>query len=300
MLANPTAGKGRHRGLLPALVERLAAAGQPVRLLDARTPEDALTACQVAVAEGANALVAMGGDGTVHLALQAVAGTETALGIIPVGTGNDFAESLGLPKDPDSAADTAAAALRDGTSRRFDLGKVTGLGAGQGPVVWFGAVLACGFDAIVNERANRMRWPRGNRRYDIAIVVELVKLRPRAYTLRLDGRAQRLEACLLAVGNTASYGGGMRICPDADPTDGLLDVVLAGPVSRATFIRIKPMVYGGTHVNHPAVRAFRASTVEITADDITTYADGERSLPLPVRVTSAPGALTLLTSAPPR
>ena len=97
---------------------------------------------------------------------------------------------------------------------------------------WYGAVLGAGFDAIVNERANRMRFPRGRRRYDVATVAELVRLRPRAYTMRLDGEVHEFDAVLVAIGNTASYGGGHRICPAADPTDGLLDVVVAGPMSR--------------------------------------------------------------------
>jgi diacylglycerol kinase (ATP) len=154
-------------------------------------------------------------------------------------------------------------------------------------------VLGAGFDAIVNERANAMRWPRGPRRYDLATYLELARLRPRRYAITLDGQRMETDAVLVAVGNTASYGGGMRICPAADPTDGLLDVVVAN-CSRATLVRLKPKVYKGTHVEHPAVSAYQARTVEIAADGIVTYVDGERACPLPVTVTSAPGALTLL------
>ena len=97
-----------------------------------------------------------------------------------------------------------------------------------------------------------MRWPRGPRRYDLAILVELARLRPRRYTLRLDGVPHELDAVLVAVGNCPSYGGGMRICPDADPTDGLLDVVVAGRVDRRTLVRVKPRIYQGTHVSASA------------------------------------------------
>ena len=155
-------------------------------------------------------------------------------------------------------------------------------------------MLAAGFDAIVNERANRMRWPRGPRRYDLAIVVELARLRPRRYRLVLDGVAQEVDAVLIAVGNTASYGGGMRICPAADPHDGLLDVVVGGRFDRRTLMRVKPQIYQGTHVTHPLARVYRARTVELAADGITTYADGERAFELPVTVSAAPGALQLL------
>ncbi|MFI6821003.1 diacylglycerol kinase [Micromonospora sp. NPDC050187] len=291
VLTNPTAGRGRYRGMLPRLLDRLATAGRPVRLLEARTAEEAETACRAAVVEGVSALLAVGGDGTVHRALQAVAGTTVPFGAVPAGTGNDFAVDTGFPGDPLAAVEVVVAALRDGRSHPVDLARMTGA---DGVHRWYGAVLAAGFDAIVNERANRMRWPRGPRRYDLAILVELARLRPRRYTLRLDGAAQETEAVLVAIGNCASYGGGMRICPDADPTDGLLDVVVGGRFDRRTLMRVKPRIYQGTHVRHPLVRTYRARTVELAAEGITTYADGERALPLPVTVTAVPAAVRLL------
>jgi diacylglycerol kinase (ATP) len=155
-------------------------------------------------------------------------------------------------------------------------------------------VLAAGFDAIVNEKANALRWPRGPRRYDLAIMLELARLRPRRYTLVLDGAVHEVDAVLVAVGNCASYGGGMRICPAADPTDGLLDVVVAGAIGRVTLVRVKPRIYAGTHVDHPAVNAYRARTVELHASGITAYADGERTIDLPVTVEAVPAAVRLL------
>ncbi|MFU8852342.1 diacylglycerol kinase [Micromonospora sp. SL1-18] len=291
VLANPTAGRGRHRGLLPRLLDRLARAGRPVRLLEARTPEEAEAACHAAVADGSGALVAVGGDGTIHRALQAVAGTAVPFGPVPAGTGNDFAADTGFPADPVAAVEVIVDALREGRTHPVDLARLTTADGGDR---WYGAVLAAGFDAIVNERANRMRWPRGPRRYDLAILVELARLRPRRYWLRLDGEEHEVDAVLVAVGNCASYGGGMRICPDADPTDGLLDVVVGGRFDRRTLIRVKPRIYQGTHVAHPLVHVHRARTVELDAAGITTYADGERSADLPVRITAVPAAVRLL------
>ncbi|MGV9213277.1 diacylglycerol kinase [Micromonospora sp. RB23] len=291
VLANPTAGRGRRRALLPRLLDGLSAAGRPVTVLSATTPDEAELACRTAVAEGAGALVAIGGDGTVHRALQAVAGTEIPFGPVPAGTGNDFAIDTGFPADPVAAVEVIVEALRAGRSREVDLARMTGV---DGAERWYGAVLAAGFDAIVNERANRMRWPRGPRRYDLAILVEMARLKPRRYTMRLDGVLHEMDSVLVAVGNCPSYGGGMRICPDADPTDGLLDVVVAGRADRRTMIRVKPHIYRGTHVEHPIVSSYRARTVELAADGIVTYADGERSLGLPVTITAVPGALRLL------
>ena len=291
MLANPSAGRGRHRGLLPAVLHRLADAGLEVRLLTADSGAEAEQACHRAVAEGASVLVAVGGDGTVHRALQAVAQRSVAFGVVPAGTGNDFAGCTGVPEGPLEAAVAIAAALRDGRDHLFDLARTVGAG---GEVRWFGAVLAAGFDAIVNERANLLPRPRGPRRYDLAMVLELARLRPRAYTLELDGVEHRFDGTLVAVGNCATYGGGLRILPGADPSDGLLDVVVAAPLGRAALVRLRPRLRRGTHVADPRVTTFQARRVRVHADGIIGYADGERLGPLPIEVTCVPGAVRLL------
>jgi diacylglycerol kinase (ATP) len=272
-------------------VDQLRAAGHEVHVLYAPSAEQALAAARDTIADGAGSLVAIGGDGTVHLGLQAVAGTGVPFGIVPAGTGNDFAVEALVPSDTVAAGKVIVEALAAARTRHVDLGRVDGP---DGYQRWFGAVLGAGFDAIVNERANAMRWPRGPFRYDLATYAELLRLRPRRYTLTLDGEPHQMDAVLVAVGNTASYGGGMRICPAADSTDGLLDVVVAGRVSRTALVRIKPRVYKGTHVQHPRVESFRVTEVRIAADGIMTYVDGERGCPLPVTVTAEPGALTLL------
>jgi diacylglycerol kinase (ATP) len=275
-----------------AALDALRAGDHEVRLLEADTIPAALAACRRAVDDGAAALVAAGGDGTVHLAVQATAGGRAPLGVIPVGTGNDFATEAQLPSDPVVAAKLIADALASGRTRPVDLARVDGPDGFQRR---FAAVLGAGFDALVNERANGMSWPKGRRRYDFAIFAELLGLRPRRYTLTLDGETFEQEAVLVAVGNTASYGGGMRMCPAADLADGLLDLVVAGRVSRTTLLRLQPKVYQGRHVTHPAVSSYRVRTVTIAAEGITAYADGERLCPLPITVTVEPAALSLLS-----
>jgi YegS/Rv2252/BmrU family lipid kinase len=291
VLLNPAAGRGRHRAAVPAVLDALAATERELRVLTADSADGAMSVARTAVADGAAALVMGGGDGTVNLGLQAVAGTDVAFGAIPMGTGNDFVREVGLPVDPVAAARAVADAVVTGRSRRIDLARMV---PADGPVRWFGAVLGAGFDAMVNERANRMRFPTGPRRYDIAILAELLRLRPRDYAIRLDGVEHRVRAVLVAVANLPAYGGGMRIAPAADGTDGLLDVVIAGAIGRTTLMRIKPRVYAGTHVSHPMVTVYRAATVGLAAEGITAYVDGERASPLPVTVTAVPGALTLL------
>ncbi len=292
VLMNPTAGHGRYRGLLPGVLDALGAGGRPVSLLTASTAGEAEAACHAAVAQGACGLVAVGGDGTVHRALQAVAGTGVPFAVIPAGTGNDFAAAAALPPEPADAAAAVADAIRAGRSRPLDLARVT---TAAGAVRWFGGVLAAGFDAVVNERANRLRWPPGPRRYDLAIAIELARLRPRPYTLTLDGERRTVRGVLVAVGNGPSYGGGMRICPAADPTDGRLDVVVGGPLGRAALARLTPAVHRGTHVDHPLVHTYRVREVRVESPGIVGYADGERLAALPLTITCEPAAVRILS-----
>lgn len=291
VLANPRAGRGRHRGLLPGVVQALGAAGLPVRLLEADSGAAAELACHRAVADGAVAVVAVGGDGTVHRALQAVAGKPVGFGVVAAGTGNDFASAVNVPPNPLEAAAGIAAALEADRDHRFDAALAADAAGGER---WFCAVLAAGFDALVNERANRMAWPRGPRRYDLAIVLELARARAREYTLELDGETRTVSAEIVAVGNAASYGGGMRILPDADPADGLLDVIYAGSLGRGGLTRLKPRLRQGTHVTDPRVVVLRARHVRVHAEGIVGYADGERLGRLPLDMKCVPGAIRLL------
>src|SRR5690606_28053915 len=176
------------------------------------------------------------GDGMVQLALRAVAETATPLGVIPAGTGNDLARALGLPRsDPLAAADIVIA----GHTRTIDLGR-----AGNR---FFSTIACAGFDSRVAERVARMRWPRGRRRYDLATLAELRVFHPLDFALELDGEQWRTDAMLVAVGNTASYGGGLRICEGADPTDGQFRVSVIAPVSIPQLIRLFPRLSKGTH-----------------------------------------------------
>ncbi|MBB2943996.1 diacylglycerol kinase (ATP) [Actinoplanes lutulentus] len=291
VLANPSAGRGRHRGLLPGVVDALGVSGRPVRILDAGTGAEAELACHRAVADGAAAVVAVGGDGTVHRALQAVAGTEVPFGVVPAGTGNDFASAVGVPMAGLEAAEAIGLALREERAHRCDLARTRDA---QGEQRWFCAVLAAGFDALVNERANRMRRPRGPRRYDLAIVLELARLRARDYVITLDGVEHRFRGEIVAVGNCASYGGGMRIAPDADPTDGLLDVIFASRLGRLGVAQLKPRLRHGTHISDARVTVLRGREVRLATAGIIGYADGERIGALPLDITCVPGALRLL------
>ena len=234
LLVNPTAGKGRAAKVVADVTARLRAGGSNVAILVGKDAADAQALARQAVADGVDAVVALGGDGMVHLALNVVAGTPTPLGIIPAGTGNDLANTLRLPtKDPVAAAGVIVAKLAAG-GRPMDAVRVGDK--------WFGCVLGAGFDSRVNDRANRMSWPRGRMRYNLAILGELRVFKPLPFVLELDGVRWETEAMLVAVGNAKSYGAGMKVTPDAEVDDGLVDVQVLGPVSKPEFLKTFPKV----------------------------------------------------------
>jgi len=284
LLTNPTAGKGRGARYRDAALAHLRAAGLTVRNLTGRDADESQDLAHQAVADGVDALVIVGGDGMVHLAVQALAGTGIPLGLVPAGTGNDVARYFDVPRrDPRAAADVVIG----GRTRVVDLAR-----SGR---QYYLTVLAAGFDAIVNERANKMTWPKGQMRYNLATLAELRTFEPIPYTLDLDGVAHHLEAMLVAVGNGPSFGGGLRITEGALLDDGLLDVVIIKPMSKAGLIRTYPKLFKGTHVTHPQYEHHRVRTITVAAPGIVSYADGERFGPLPLTVECAPGALTVLT-----
>lgn len=273
LLANPSAGRGRASRVRALASHRLGAGGVEVRDLWPRDADDAVALARRAVADGVDGLVVVGGDGTFHLGLQAVAGTDVPIGLVPAGTGNDVARYFGVPlKDPEAATDLVVA------------GRTTVVDAARCGDRWFITVLAAGFDAVVNERANQMVWPRGQMRYNIATVAELRTFRPLSYVLDLDGVTHHLDAMLVAVGNGPSFGGGLRICEGADLHDGLLDVVVIRPVSRWELVRTYPRLFSGTHTAHPQYERHRARRVTVAAPGVVGYADGERLGALPLTV----------------
>ena len=282
-VTNPTAGKGKGRRARESALPALRQAGLLVRDLQGKDADEALALARTAVSDAVEALVVCGGDGMVQLGAQAVAGTGVPLGIIPAGTGNDVARYLDLPRT-DAAA--AAAVILRGTERVIDLAR-----CGER---YFVTVLAAGFDAVVNERANQMTWPKGQMRYNLATLLELRTFDPLDYVLHLDGQRREVDAMLVAVGNGPSFGGGLRITEGALLDDGLLDVVVVRPMSKLRLIRTYPKLFRGTHTVIPEYEHHRVTSVSVDTPGIVAYADGERIGPLPLVIEAAPGALTVI------
>lgn len=288
LLVNPTAGKGRAAKLVAGVAETLRSAGANVSILIGHDATDALGLARKATADGIDALVALGGDGMVHMALNAVAGTTTPLGVVPAGTGNDLAATLELPsKDPLAAARLVADKLMSGGARPMDAIRVGDK--------WFDCVLGAGFDSRVNDRANRMTWPKGKSRYNLAMLAELRVFKPLPFRIVIDdGEPWETDAMLVAIGNAKSYGAGMKVTPKADLFDGLLDINILGPLSKPAFLQAFPKVFKGTHITHPAVTYRQAKKIEISSPGVTAYADGEYLADLPITCECIPGAVQIL------
>ena len=286
LVVNPASGRHRATVIAERATALLRAAGHSVQLVEGADASSSHRLAADAVAGGVDALVVVGGDGALHGLLDLVADTGVLFGLLPAGTGNDTARSLGIPtRDVDAAVDV----LLDGHVRAVDLART-----GDTHVA---TVIASGFDSKVNERADAMRWPRGNMRYNLAILAELRAFEPLPFTLTLDGTPVDREAMLVAVGNGPSFGGGLRICEGAVIDDGLLDVVVINPVSKAKLLRVFPQLYRGTHVDLPEFERHRVREVTLSSPGIVAYGDGERLGPLPLTATVRPGALHVL--APP-
>ncbi len=279
VVINPSSAGGLGAKIGAKVTEQLQQRKSLGTVICANSAEETLKQTRELVAQECVGLIAVGGDGLVHTVLQAVAQTGVGLAVVPAGTGNDFARALNMPMN---APTEIVNRVLTTAPHPIDLGL-----ANQH---FFGAILSTGFDSVVNERANTMKWPRGRLRYNFAIARELPVFKPRRYHFAIDDEIFETEAMLVAVANGASYGGGMKICPQADLNDGLLDVLILKPLSKLAFLRVFPRVYSGTHVTHPAVVIRRARSVEIEADAIS-YADGERQGKLPVRVSVAENAL---------
>lgn len=291
VVANPIAGRGKgsRNGLLAT--ELLKRKGHDVTFFQGASEQENRRFIEQGVGH-CDALVVAGGDGMVHLAIQSLARSSTPLAVIPSGTGNDAARSLGLPlRSVDSAVDL----IDEFHVQELDLGKVTGT-AGER---WFLQILSTGFDSVVNERANGYRWPKGRSKYNIAMLATLPRFEPITYTLVTEpDQTTTFEAMLVAIANGPSYGGGMLVCPDAVFDDGQFDVMVLSPVGRGRLLRLFPRVYKGTHIDHPKVNVTRTSELTISGVAVA-YADGERIGPLPLRAEVVPGALKVLTAKTP-
>ena len=290
LIINPTAAKGKGRLVGEQVIDELAKRDIAVINLSGSDESHAIAIATRAIKQGdLDALLVVGGDGAVHLGVNLCAGTDLPLGIVACGTGNDIASTLSLPINDAAAAVSQALAKLD-SPRRIDAGKAHS-SIGQ---FWFIGTVSAGFDALVNRRANRMSWPKGQRRYELAMLLELASFKPIRYEAVVDGKPRVIEGMLCAVANAPCFGGGMMIAPDAKIDDGYLDLFIVHKISRPELIRIFPKVYTGAHVGHPAVEIIRAKSIKLDSGLMPAFSDGEPVGHAPISVTVEPGALLVL------
>jgi diacylglycerol kinase (ATP) len=277
LLTNDRAGGGNGVDL-NRVVEGMRKLGIDPVVLRPTNRHDVQEVLNGAIESGATRIVIAGGDGTVHVAVGALMkrSSDVSVGIVPIGTGNDIARGLGLPLDDLDAAIAAALAPAE---------RVNLIDTGLAPIV---SVATLGFSVDVNDRANRLRWPKGGGRYNLATLLELPRLTARAIRLTVDGVDHDLEVTLLAIGNTEAFGGGMLICPGATPTDEVLDITVIGPIGRLELLRVFPRVFKGAHLSHRAVTTFRGAAITVASlggssdDKPAIWGDGELVGPLPM------------------
>ncbi|MBX7220247.1 MAG: diacylglycerol kinase family lipid kinase [Blastocatellia bacterium] len=283
-ILNPTAGHGKTRKYLSVLPDLLTRNGLSNRIELSRSSEHIRQMAEEGARAGLDMVIVCGGDGTIHHAINGLRGSRTALGILPLGTGNDFARTLGIPWE----VEQTCAMLGRGRIQEIDLAD-TG-----------GCVYACigsvGFDTAVLKRANQRKfWLRGPLIYTYAIFGTLLTYQPKRLKLTHDGGVFEDEVMFAVVGNTMQYGGGMRIVPGADPSDGLLDVCIVRRMSNWDLIKTFPQVFRGGHVSNPNVVMFRSQKVELDSDEpMELFGDGEYLENTPSEIRALRGALRVV------
>jgi YegS/Rv2252/BmrU family lipid kinase len=286
ILVNPSAAGGRALKLLPRVEQALDERRVEFRVQRTRDLEHGSRQALGAI-EAGEVPVVMSGDGLIGAVGGAVAGSETPLGIIPGGRGNDLARGLGIPEEPEEAV----AVLLDGEPRRIDVGEVNGRR--------FLGIVSVGFDSEANRVANETQFLRGNLVYAFAALRTLIGWKPARFTVRVDDERYRFTGYSVSVANNRAFGGGMLIAPDAEIDDGQFDIVTVGDGSKLKFVGNLPKVFKGTHVKEEQVTVFRAQHLELTASKpFPVYADGEHLSDLPASLRVLPRALSII--APPR
>ena len=262
---NPSSGHGKGSTFGKRVTDYLSSKEVSYRVFSAQSASQLRNEIESSLdSQRYQGIISIGGDGLAHLILQLAVPRSIPFAIIPAGTGNDIVRTLGWSlTDIDGYLDQVISTK----AQPIDLGNVDS--------EWFAAILSTGFDSVVNERANSLKWPKGPQRYNAAIALELPKFQPIQYEITMDSSTLTTEAMLIAVGNGRSYGGGMLVCPQAQLNDGLFDVMILEPVTKVEFLKVFPKVFSGSHISHPAVKTFRTQKVSIVADAVA-YADGER------------------------
>jgi diacylglycerol kinase (ATP) len=287
VVANPTAGRGKAGRLIGKVDRLLHEAGVAHDIRVSESGEDLAVLASAAADEGSRIVAVLGGDGTAGIAANALIGRGAALAVLPSGTADDFAASIGVKR-----LEAAVRAIAEPNIVPIDVVRIS-TGTEQR---YYVNVAGCGFDSEVNEAANAMTVRLGSTgTYVAAMVKTLSRFRAARFKIELDDEVIEGPHMLVVVANAVSFGGGMKVAPDASVVDGVLDVCLLREMTKAAFLRAFPKVFRGTHVHHPSIRMARAARVKIEADRrVVVYADGERVGPAPAVFEIQPSVLPVV------
>ena len=303
-ILNPTSGRGRGGNGRAKLEAALATQFAPGswRIETTQSAGDAHSLAREAVQAGASAVVACGGDGTLSQVLNGLlegdgAARGVSLGLIPLGTGNDFARHIGIA----GGIESAVAQLAHGETQGIDVARIRLNGSAP---VHFLNIAGTGFDALAAQRVDAgrshpvLRHVRGTPAYLLAVIGELRRLNATALRLEIDGTVHHERGLMCAFANSSSYGGGMRVAPDASLHDGVLDVCLIQDAGRMEFLRAFPGVFAGRHTNHPKVRMYRGSQIRLESDrPLPVLVDGDVLGTTPLEIEVIPGAVEMILPA---
>jgi len=284
VVVNPAAGHGAGLRNIPVIRENFNRLGIEHDIVTTKAPKEAIGISKEAVKKGFKVIAAVGGDGTVHEIANGIFGTDAALAMIPIGSGNDYAMANKIPRDIQIACEI----IKQDNRISVDVGDING--------EKYVCIGGSGFDSEVNEMANtRTPLLRGPAKYLYSVYKTLIHFKAANFRISYNSSTINIKAMMIAVANACQYGGGMKVCPEADITDGLFDVFVVREISKLHFIKVFPRTYKGTHVTDPCIWIFRTDEVSLEADrDFAVYADGEYICRLPAKFKLIPRSLKIV------
>ncbi len=288
-IINPASGRGAGASSLAAIKQAIETSssgdGARIELTSPLTSgpwrSTAYALARRAADDGFDRIIAVGGDGTLHEVANGIIGSETTLGLVPMGTGNDFARTVGISGNVEACLDHALNA------------EPVWIDCGKAGDRCFLNVAGCGFDAVVAERINRgFRFLKGTSAYIAAVLRTLADYKAAPLRIVTESETHTVDAMLCAIGNARFYGGGMKIAPYADLTDGMFDLTVIEKIGKIGFLKAFPSVFKGAHVSNPKYFGLRCRRVRIESDrELPVLVDGELLGTTPVEFEAIPNAL---------
>ena len=282
---NPTSAGGKAIASRNEITSELDRLGVEHDIHMTESLEDLIATTRKGLDSDYSNFIAVGGDGTLHHMVNALAGNNKNLGLIPMGSGNDIAINLGIPSD----IKKCCRIIKDQNVKKLDLGLIN-------DKHYYLCIAGSGFDSEVNDLANKTRYPiKGPSKYTYSVYKTLITFSSKEFTITSNGDDRNIYGMMIACANLPSYGGGMKITPDASATDGLFDICIIKKMSKLHFIKVFPKVFEGKHTDDPNVEIFRTKELKLESDyDFSVFADGEYICKLPAVFKIAPGKLNFL------